>query len=125
MRYFFFSSNPEPSLAGSVVVPAPGCREVSPCCAVQAVLARESGALTGAVVVSSITVTTDKDLAPAAGTEVVAGTEHRMQRPMRVGYIPVPCDALDRLCESTVWGMASVLDCQIEADAMPVSSALS
>ena len=77
MRYFFFSSNPEPSLAGSVVVPAPGCREVSPCCAVQAVLASESGALTGAVVVSSITVTTDKDLAPAAGTEVVAGTEHR------------------------------------------------
>ncbi|MEA3244126.1 MAG: hypothetical protein U9Q19_11940 [Pseudomonadota bacterium] len=34
-----------------------------------------------------------------------------------------PGETIDWLCESTVWGVASVVDRQIVAGAMPVSSA--
>ena len=81
MRYFFFFPGPEPALAGRVVVLAPGCPAVAGAGTVQAVAARESGALTGAVGVAPIAVAADEDLAAAAGTEVVAGTgQHRHEK---------------------------------------------
>jgi len=89
MRYFSFLSGPESSLARRVVVPAPACQAVACTGSEQALLARKFGALTGTVVVSPVTVPTDKDLAVAAGTTVVASTgQHRHKRPMRAGLIP-------------------------------------
>ena len=92
----------------------------------QAVLASESGALTGAVVVSSIAVTTDKDLAPAAGTEVVAGTAQHRHAKADEGWIYTCSGAtLWTGCVKARLGHGVGSDYQIEADAMPVSSALS
>ena len=81
MRYFFFLSGPEPTLARGVVVPAPTRQTVSRTGSVQALPASKLCALTGAVGVPSITVATDKDLAAAAGAAVVAGTgQHRHEK---------------------------------------------
>ncbi len=53
---------------------------------------------------------TDKDLATAAGTEVVAGTGQHRHEKADEGWIYTCSGAtLNRLCESMVWGMASVL----------------
>ena len=76
MRYFFFLPSAESALAGRVAVPATVCRAVNSTGSAHAVMASERGALTGAVVVSPITVTTDKHLATATGAHVVPGTDH-------------------------------------------------
>ena len=89
MRYFLFLSGPVSSLACRVVVPAPAGQTVACTGSEQALLASKFAALTGTVVVSPVTVPTDKDLAVAAGTTVVASTgQHRHERPMRAGFIP-------------------------------------
>ena len=81
MRYFFFLPSPEPPLACCVVKATTQCQAVTRPCSVQALFPSEFGALCDAVVVSMITATTDKDLATAAGTEVVAGTgQHRHEK---------------------------------------------
>ncbi len=110
MRYFFFFPSPEPSLAGRVVVPAPGCPAVASAGSAQALPAGECGALTGAVGVPPIAVTADDDLTMAAGTEVVAGTGQHRHAKADEGWICTCSSAtLNRLCASTVRGMASVL----------------
>jgi hypothetical protein len=110
MRYFSFLPGPESSLACRVVVPPPACQTVARTGSVQALLASKFGTLTGAVVVSPVTVATDKDLTVAAGTAVVASTGHHRHEKADEGWIytwsGVTLD--NRLCESTVWGMASV-----------------
>jgi len=110
MRYFSFLSGPESSLACRVVVPAPACQTVARTGSEQALLASKFSTLTGAVVVSPVTVATDKDLAVAAGTAVVASTgQHRHEKTDEGWIYTWPGVTLDiRLCESTVWGMASV-----------------
>ena len=54
MRYFLFFPSPEPALAGRVVEAPTPCQGVAGARAVQAVAARESGALTGAVGVACV-----------------------------------------------------------------------
>jgi hypothetical protein len=81
MRYFFFLSGPESSLACGVVVPAPARQTVARTGSAQALLAGKLCALTGAVGVPPITVATDKDLAATEGAAVVAGTgQHRHEK---------------------------------------------
>jgi hypothetical protein len=78
MRYFFFLPRAESALAGRVGVPTAACRAVNSTGSAHAVMASVRGALTGAVGVSPITVTTDKHLATATGAHVVPGThQHR------------------------------------------------
>ncbi len=110
MRYFLFLLGPEASLASGVVVPASACQAVAQTRSAQALLASNLGALTGAVVVPPVAVTTDKHLATAAGTEVVTGTgQHRLEQADE-GWIYTGSGAtLNGLCDCTVQGMASVL----------------
>jgi hypothetical protein len=78
MRYFFFLSSAESALAGRVGVAAAACRAVNGTGSAHTVMASARSALTGAVVVSPITVTTDKHLATATSAQVVSGTaQHR------------------------------------------------
>ena len=89
MRYFFFLPSAESLLAGRVGVATTACRAVNNARSAHAVMASERGALTGAIVVSPITVATDKNLATATGAQVVAGTDHiGLHRPMRAGFSP-------------------------------------
>jgi hypothetical protein len=110
MRYFFFFASAGSSLASSVGVPTTACRAVNGTCSAHAVTASTRGALTGAVPVSPITTAADKHLATATGTQVVSGTDRHRSVQADEGWIKPICSAtLNRLCESTVCGMASVL----------------
>ncbi len=111
MRYFFFLPGPESSLARCVVVPAPACQTVACSGSAQTLLASDCGALTGTVCVSPVAMTADKDPAIAAGTGVAAGTGQHRHEKADEGWIYTCLDVTldNRLCESTVWGMASVL----------------
>ena len=103
MRYFFSLPSPEPTLAGCIIVPALVCRAVQRARSVPALFASEPGALTGTVGVSPVAVPTDKDLATAAGTQVVTGTGQHRREKADEGWIYTCSGAtLVRLCESTV-----------------------
>ena len=79
MRYFFFLPVPEPLLACRVVMAALGGRTVAAARLAQAFPAGLHSTRT--VVISPVTVTTDKDLTAAAGTDVVADTgQHRQAK---------------------------------------------
>ena len=78
MRYFFFLPVPEPLLACRVVMAALGGRTVAAARLAQAFPAGVHSTRTRTVVISPITVMTDKDLTTATSTGVVADTgQHR------------------------------------------------
>ena len=109
MRYFFFLPVPEPLLACRVVMAALGGRTVAAARLAQAFPAGLHSTRTRTVVISPVTVTTDKDLTAAAGTDVVADTGQHRQAKADEGWIATGSSATrNRLCESTVWGMAPV-----------------
>ena len=86
MRYFFFLPSSESLLAGRIGVAAVACRAVNSTGSAHTVMASARGALTGAVVVSPITVTTDKNLATATRAQVVAGTDPHRSAPADEGW---------------------------------------
>ena len=89
MRYFFLLPNPEPPLASRVVEAALACQTVVRAGSMQALFASDFGALTGAVDVTPVAVTTDKDLAVAiaAGTVVKTGTGQHRHKKADEGWI--------------------------------------
>ena len=124
MRYFFFLPVPEPLLACRVVMAALGGRTVAAARLAQAFPAGRHSTRTRTVVISPVTVTTDKDLTAAAGTDVVADTGQHRQAKADEGWISTGSSATrNRLCESTVWGMAPVLTLKSRLAPCLVSSA--
>ena len=124
MRYFFVLPVPEPLLACSVVMAARRGRTVAAARLAKAFPAGLHSTRTRTVVISPVTVTADKDLTTAAGTGVVADTRQHRHGKADEGWISTGSSAtLNRLCESTVWGMVPVLTLKSRPGAMPVSSA--
>ena len=89
MRYFFSLTRPEATLAIRIIVPAAACCAVALGCSTQRIGTGLICTALLAIDVTAVTVTTENDLAVAAGTMKQPGTGvHRYKRPMRVGFSP-------------------------------------
>ena len=89
MRYFFALTCPEATLAIRIIMSSTACGTVALGCSTQRIGTGLVCTTLLAIDVTAVTVTTEKDLAVAAGTMKQPGTGvHRYKRPMRVGFLP-------------------------------------
>jgi hypothetical protein len=103
MRYFLSLTRTEPALTGGVGQATPARRTVTGSGASQRRRSGPFSATAGAVEVPPVALSTDKDLAMAAGTMVQTGTGFHRHNRADEGWIKTtPSATLAWLCESTV-----------------------